>query len=60
MPGAKPDRNRWWRKYGRLVSGPLKEFPSGLRHPHPAKKVLPTEVFIFAKGHLSSKNQCNE
>jgi hypothetical protein len=49
MPGAKPGRNRWWRKYGRLESGPLKEFPSGLRHPPPGNKGFANRGIHFCK-----------
>ena len=49
MRGAKPGQNRWWKKYGRLESGPLREFPSGLRHPHPGKNGFAKQSFIFHK-----------
>jgi len=56
MRGAKPGQNRWWKKYGRLESGPLREFPSGLRHPHPRqKRFCQTEFYFSQKGSSSCK-----
>jgi hypothetical protein len=49
MPGAEQGRNRWWKKYERLVSDPLKEFHSGLRQALPGKNGFADRGVLFRK-----------